>query len=293
MSGETVVYRNEMNLVPFRNFTSVELDLFFAMCNKLKEQQSSTLHLSFNDLKDISKYNHNQRNNKRFVEDLQQVYDKMLQITYKRESEDVIERFVLFNHYKIHKSEKYLEISTSPQLVHILNSITADFTKFELEEVVSLKSSYSKNMFRLLKQYKHTGFLKFKIEDFRDRLDIPKSYQMNDINKRVLKPIIEELGFLFPNLHINKVKAPKGRKIAYIEFIFEAEKRIHSKKQHFKTSEKKTSHLKSRELTPKWLEEREKNFNSNNYKSDSRPTTEKEKQEFKKQLQERWGSSKQ
>ena len=26
MTGETVVYRNEMNLVPFRNFTSVELD---------------------------------------------------------------------------------------------------------------------------------------------------------------------------------------------------------------------------------------------------------------------------
>ncbi|WP_436962308.1 replication initiation protein [Staphylococcus shinii] len=291
MSGETVIYRNEMNLVPFRNFTSVELDLFFAMCNKLKEQQSSTLHLSFNDLKTISKYNHNQRNNKRFVEDLQHVYDKMLQITYKRENDDVIERFVLFNHYKIHKSEKYLEISTSPQLIHILNSITADFTKFELEEVVSLKSSYSKNMFRLLKQYKHTGFLKFKIDDFRDRLDIPKSYQMNDINKRVLKPIIKELGALFPNLHINKIKAPKGRKIAYIEFIFEAEKRIHSKKQHFKSGEKKRPHLKSRELTPKWLEDREQPDKSQPYKSDSRPPTEKEQEEFKKYLEERWGKS--
>ena len=241
MSGETVIYRNEMNLVPFRNFTSVELDLFFAMCNKLKEQQSSTLHLSFNELKDISKYNHNQRNNKRFVEDLQRVYDKMLQITYKRESDDIIERFVLFNHYKIHKSDKYLEISTSPQLIHILNSITADFTK----------------LFRLLKQFKHTGFLKFKIDDFRDRLDIPKSYKMNDINKRVLKPIIEELGFLFPNLRINKIKASKGRKIAYIEFIFEAEQRVHSKKKPTSFAVSKKSHLKSREMTPKWLEERE------------------------------------
>lgn len=291
MSGETVIYRNEMNLVPFRNFTSVELDLFFAMCNKLKEQQSSTLHLSFNDLKTISKYNHNQRNNKRFVEDLQHVYDKMLQITYKRENDDVIERFVLFNHYKIHKSEKYLEISTSPQLIHILNSITADFTKFELEEVVSLKSSYSKNMFRLLKQYKHTGFLKFKIDDFRDRLDIPKSYQMNDINKRVLKPIIEELGALFPNLHINKIKAPKGRKIAYIEFVFEAEKRIYSKKQHFKSGEKKKPQLKSRELTPEWVEGREHPNYSHPYKSDNRPTTEEEQKAFKQQLKERWGKS--
>ena len=57
MSGKTVIYRNELNLVPLRNFTSVELDLFFAMYNKLKEQQTSTLYLSFDTLKDLSKYN--------------------------------------------------------------------------------------------------------------------------------------------------------------------------------------------------------------------------------------------
>ena len=29
MTGETVVYRNEMNLVPLRKFTSTEVDLFY------------------------------------------------------------------------------------------------------------------------------------------------------------------------------------------------------------------------------------------------------------------------
>ena len=38
MSGETVVYQNEMNLVPLRKFTSTEIDIFFSLCNKLKEQ---------------------------------------------------------------------------------------------------------------------------------------------------------------------------------------------------------------------------------------------------------------
>ena len=36
MSGETVVYQNEMNLVPLRKFTSTEIDIFFSLCNKLK-----------------------------------------------------------------------------------------------------------------------------------------------------------------------------------------------------------------------------------------------------------------
>ncbi|WP_444309069.1 replication initiation protein, partial [Mycobacterium marinum] len=62
-------------------------------------------------------------------------------------------------------------------------------------------------MMRLLKQYKHTGYLKMRLEDFRERLDVPRSYQMNDITKRVLKPIINELSSIFPDLNINKIKA--------------------------------------------------------------------------------------
>ena len=91
----------------------------------------------------------------------------MLNLTIRYEDDDVIERFVLFNHYRIHKREQYLEISTSSNLKHILNSITNNFTKFELKEMTRLKSTYSKNMFRLLKQYKHTGYLKIHIDDFK------------------------------------------------------------------------------------------------------------------------------
>ncbi|MGC7704391.1 RepB family plasmid replication initiator protein, partial [Staphylococcus epidermidis] len=54
MSNETVIYHNEMNLVPLRKFTSVEIDLFFAMCNKLKEQDTNKLYLSFEELKYLS-----------------------------------------------------------------------------------------------------------------------------------------------------------------------------------------------------------------------------------------------
>ncbi|WP_256090072.1 RepB family plasmid replication initiator protein, partial [Staphylococcus aureus] len=89
--------------------------------------------------------------------DLDNVYKKMLNLTIRYEDDDVIERFVLFNHYRIHKREQYLEISTSSNLKHILNSITNNFTKFELKEMTRLNSTYSKNMFRLLKQYQHTG----------------------------------------------------------------------------------------------------------------------------------------
>ncbi|MEW7586975.1 RepB family plasmid replication initiator protein [Staphylococcus aureus] len=285
MTGETVVYKNEMNLVPLRRFTATEINLFFAMCNKLKEQDTNTLRLSFDELKKLSNYSPETRNINRLANDLDNVYKKMLNLTIRYEDDDVIERFVLFNHYRIHKREQYLEISTSSNLKHILNSITNNFTKFELKEMTRLKSTYSKNMFRLLKQYKHTGYLKIHIDDFKNRLDIPKSYRMTDINKNVFKPIIIELGSIFNNLTINKIKAKKGRKIEWIEFTFDAEKRIHNKRQPQMSKIDKSRQYVRREKTPKWLEER--SYEKQPQK-DYDPQLEKEREDFLKQLELNW-----
>ncbi|MDU5016207.1 MAG: RepB family plasmid replication initiator protein, partial [Staphylococcus epidermidis] len=108
---------------------------------------------------------------------------------------------------------------------------------------------------------------------------------MNDITKRVLKPIINELSSIFNNLNINKIKAKKGRKIEWLEFTFDAEKRIHNKRQPQMTNVGKQRQYISREKTPRWLEERtyEKNL-----KSEYDPQLEKERKAFLKQLQLDW-----
>ena len=286
MTGETVVYKNDLNLVPLRKFTSTEINLFFAMCNKLKEKETNTLHLSFDELKELSNYSPKTRNINRFVKDLDDVYKKMLELTIRYEDDEVIERFILFNHYRIHKKDQYLEISTSPNLKHILNSITSNFTKFELKEMTNLKSTYSKNMFRILKQYKHTGYMKIKIDDFRERLDIPKSYRMTDINKNVLKPIVTELNAIFNNLHINKIKAKKGRKIEWLEFIFDAEKRIHNKRQPQMTNVGKQRQYINREKTPEWLNEGRLGQSQEIHNEDTK--LKQDREAFQRQLEEKW-----
>ncbi|MBP0685448.1 RepB family plasmid replication initiator protein, partial [Mycobacterium tuberculosis] len=108
---------------------------------------------------------------------------------------------------------------------------------------------------------------------------------MNDITKRVLKPIINELSSIFNNLNINKIKAKKGRKIEWLEFTFDAEKRLHNKRQPQRTNVGKQRQYISREKTPRWLEERtyEKNL-----KSEYDPQLEKERKAFLKQLQLDW-----
>ncbi|MEJ7220836.1 replication initiation protein [Staphylococcus gallinarum] len=284
MTGETVVYKNEMNLVPLRKFTSTEINLFFAMCNKLKEQDDNVLSIPFEDLKELSNYSSETRNVNRFVEELERVYSKMLNLTYTQRTATKITKFVLFYKYEIDIEERTLQIATAPDLKHVLNNITSDFTKFDLQEMTHLKSSYAKNMYRFLKQYKHTGYLKMSIEEFREKLDIAKSYRMNNIDTYVLKPVIKELGSIFKNLNINKIKAKKGRKIEWIEFTFEPEKRIHSKRQPEMVEHTKPKRNTNREMTPEWLKSNSHEQINHNNKHEF---TEEEQQAFLEEMKKR------
>ena len=108
---------------------------------------------------------------------------------------------------------------------------------------------------------------------------------MTHINQKVLKPIINELSFVFNNLNINKIKAKKGRKIEWLEFTFEAEKRIHSKRHPQTNNTSKTKHMISREKTPKWLEERTYEKTTQN---EYDPQLEQEREAFLKQLKVNW-----
>ena len=284
MSGETVVYKNDMNLVPLRKFNNTEVNLFFTLCNKLKDKGNLTVNVPFEELKELSNYYSHDK--KLFIQDLEKFYDKVFSLTYREETENVIRKFILFTKVEIYKDKEYVAIGVNPDLEHIINSLTSNFTKFELREMTHLKSTYSKHMFRILKQYKHTGYVKIKIDDFRERLDIPKSYRMTDINKNVLKPIVTELNAIFNNLHINKIKAKKGRKIEWLEFIFDAEKCIHSKRKPERQDKIMSKRYSSREKTPKWLEKKEYTQSHKIYNEDTKLRQDREA--FQRQLKEKW-----
>ena len=81
-----------------------------------------------------------------------------------------------------------LLIKVSEEFEYILNSIGTNFTRFELENMTNLKSSYVKELYRQLMAHKTEDLkrsLVCKIEDFRALLAIPESYRMRDIDKQI------------------------------------------------------------------------------------------------------------
>lgn len=214
-----VKYQNELNLIPLKNFNAKQMDLFFALCGRMKDRGLKKVRFSFEELKELSDYK--MTATKAFVGDLEKLYKDMLNLTYRTEDEESIRYFVLFTGFEINKTNKFVEVSVNPDLEYIINGLTTEFSRFELSAFTSLKSTYAKTLFRLLMQYRSTGYYVVRIEDFRVLMDIPDSYrQMGQIDQKVLKPAIKELSNYFKDLEVTKVKARKGNKIAKLEFRF-------------------------------------------------------------------------
>ncbi|MEG9320158.1 replication initiation protein [Fusobacterium varium] len=218
--GEIIKYHNDMNKVSFAGFKEKELDLFFSICQKMKEKGTNEVIFSFAELRQLSQYTN--RSVERLYSDLDRVYKKMLELNLKYEDEKEIRRFVLFNRYVIKKEEKIILIKSSEDFEYVLNNLIGNFTKFDLIEFVSLKSIYSKNMFKLLKQWESKKERKFEIEEFRHLLAIPEKYRMSIIDLKVLNPIMTELPRYFPKLKLEKIKT--GRKVTELKFTWNFKK---------------------------------------------------------------------
>lgn len=220
MSRDIVKYHNDMNKVNLGAFSTKELDLFFSICFKLKEQGTNEIKISFDDIKFLIGEVKNPKRVKLYVDNLNK---KLAQLNYQFEiSPNVFERFVLFTNFTSNYNDNTLTIKVNEKFGYLLNNLIGNFTKFELEQFVNLKSSYSKNMFKLLKQWESKKEREFKIDEFRELLAIPPKYRMSIIDIKVLTPIMEELPQYFFNLKLEKIKT--GRNITSLKFSWENKK---------------------------------------------------------------------
>lgn len=156
-----------------------------------------------------------------------EVNDRLLACRFRFQDDSRTVQFTLFSGFETDWKTAKLLVAVNPRFSFLLNDLTSQFTRFELAEFTALKSSYAKETYRRLKQYRQTGVWKVSLEEFRRLLDVPKSYRTCDLNERVLKPIQAELGELL-GLRIHKKYAKRGGRgrssLVGFEFEFDPEK---------------------------------------------------------------------
>ena len=145
--NEIVKYRNELNKVALRNFKSKELDLFIAIISRMRNMEEEVI-FSFDYLKNLIHYE-TSNSIEVFHKELKSMYNKLIRCIYGWENEDEIVRFILFTEYRIDKKNKIVKIGINQKYTWVLNAITEGFfTRFDLEEFIKLKSSYTKEFYK-------------------------------------------------------------------------------------------------------------------------------------------------
>lgn len=223
MANEVVKYHNDLNTVSMRSWTAEEMNFFFSIIAKVRDEGTDTLEFSTDELKELSRFA--DKHHQRWAQTMENVAKKLSQLTYVERTTEKISVMTLFSRFDIWTEERKITVQISRNFDYVVNRISANFTTYELAEFTQIRSTYAKTVYRLLKQWRTIGKKEFKIDDFKRLLDTPDYYGPSEIDKNILKPVMRELPQFFKNIKVKKVKAnTRGTPVTGYVFTWKSEK---------------------------------------------------------------------
>ena len=269
MSNEVVKYHNDLNTVVMRTWTSEEMNFFFAIIAKARDKGTSDLVFDKYQLAELANYSI--QHNKRFHDTMDSLANNISQLRYIEKTKNSIEYMPLFTRFKVEweddLSDMQAQVSVSPLFEYILNKLSANFTQYELQEFTSIRSTYAKTAYRLLKQWRTVGRKEFSIDEFKLLLDMPTTYKSCHIDRLVLKPILEQLSPFFEDLKVKKIKSKKrGNPVLGYEFTWKKE--VAGTYEQGKFDKPKTKKATKKTNVPKWSNPEYKNLTTDEQKAE-------------------------
>lgn len=233
--NEIVKIHNDLTNEKLGKMNAKELDLFMCICYKMRDKGLENITIPFSELRELSYYK-TKNSNKNLISELTKANSKLLEFQFIVEKGTKLYHRTLFKEFITDTQECTLTVSVWEETKYILNDISNNFTRFELNEFIKLESKYSKRLYKLLKQYRTAGYYYTSKEQFYKDLDIPESYTNADFNRRALKPALEECQKYIKGLKIDAVKLGRGNAIKGYRFYFDAEVTPKIQKQKGKTN---------------------------------------------------------
>ncbi|WP_120925535.1 replication initiation protein [Helicobacter pylori] len=254
-------YHNNANKVNLGKLSEREANLLFAIFQRLKDQGNTLIRFEPQDLKRMIMVKSN-LTNRQLLQVLKNLLDNIGGANFwiireHVENGEIYEdhtSYMLFKQFdiRIHKPTQtieYLDVQLNDNYQYLLNNLGmgGQYTSFKLLEFQRVRGKYAKTLYRLLKQYKSTGILSVEWSQFRELLDIPKDYKMENIDQKVLNPSLKELRKIYPFEHLSYKKERKShdrRKVTHIDFYFEQLPQGETKQQKQKDKQRAKRDIK-------------------------------------------------
>ncbi|KRN13832.1 initiator RepB protein [Lactobacillus gigeriorum DSM 23908 = CRBIP 24.85] len=215
---------------PIDSLPEINSNIFWLIAAQVKDQGGNRITLSPDQIKREVGYN-SHISNKQIAKNVDDTFSRLLTIQLSKEEKDQKTGHInkirenIFKRSVVDTDTLETSVEVSDSFLYLFNHLE-HWTRFSITQYVRLHSNYSRKLFRLLKQWRTVGRKEYKIDDFRKRLQIPKSYRPTDIDRRVLSLCMEELCANFQNFKITKNyrKGVRGRKLDSYIFTWVPEK---------------------------------------------------------------------
>lgn len=140
---------------------------------------------------------------------------------------NVIESMSYLAYAKYKTGDMSIQVQIAPALVPYLLELQTEFTKYQLKNVLAMRSTHAIKIYELVKQYQNTEQKKrtLELKDLKEFLGIAEKYSaFKDFEKYVLKVAEKEISE-HTDIVLTYKKIKRGRTIHSIEFqIFEKNK---------------------------------------------------------------------
>ena len=151
----------------------------------------------------------------RVKETIKSLADKSWWLTFTEKKETL---FRWINEAEIEKGNGTIKLQLSNHLNPYLLELKKNFTKYELINILSLRSKYSIRLYELLKSYLWQGGWQVSVKEIRELLETEGKYkEFKDFRKRVLNPAIEEIN-CYTDLQIEISTLKRGKSISHLHF---------------------------------------------------------------------------
>lgn len=216
--NELVVQSNEIirNVRPFLNDLSVaEVKLVIYLISKLCAEDKDFKRVKFNisEYCDVCGIKKSGREYERIKQAIKNVRDKSYWI--KNDDEEIL--FTWIDTAKLKKYET-VELVLSEALKPYLLELSKSFTKFELINVLCLRSKYSIRLYQILKSYLWLGKWEVETDRFREIMYLGDKYpQYKELQRNVISNSLREIN-KYTDLEVKFSTKKQGRSIGKLRF---------------------------------------------------------------------------
>ena len=219
--GELVVKHNDLLRKSRYTLSSSEQKIIIYLISKIKADDKELKSIDI-DIKEFCHVANIQLNGgevyNRIKHTIKSIADKSWWLT-SGENKEILFRWI--DQAEIEKGNGIITLGLSKHLTPYLIELKRDFTRYELINILTLKSKYSIRLYELLKSYLWQGGWQVQVKELREILEVNNKYpEFKDFKKKVLQPTIEEIN-KYTDLQVEMQTLKTSRSVTHLYFKIE------------------------------------------------------------------------